>query len=499
MSSLVRVPLPPGTLVIADLHLDLEREAGLGAFLAWAERARGAPRIVVLGDLFEYWFGMAQARSAGGRRVLAALAGLGAAGTAVEIVPGNRDFLLGRAFAAAARCRVHPAGLVGRLPGGADVLFLHGDELATLDRGYRRLRRLLRAAPVRLLGAHLPAPLGRALAGRFRRASRRAVARKPPAIAALQRGEARERARRAGAGTLVCGHAHVFRDELLEPGGPRWIVLGAFGTRGDVLEVGAAGELGPRAGSGGGWVDLRPPSSILGSPFSLPAPAGGRGGRISPRMIIALDGPAGSGKSTVAARLAEELGLAALDTGAMYRAVAWVVLARKIPPADGSACAAVAREVRLDFDEAGRISIDGAPGEPGIRGPAVTRCVSEVAAHEGVRAAIVARQREIAGRRRGIVAEGRDTTTVVFPDADHKFFLNATSRERARRRALQEGAPARIGAIQREIERRDRLDSTRAIAPLRRAPEAIVIETDGLTVDEVVARIRAAIDAGGRG
>ena len=210
-------------------------------------------------------------------------------------------------------------------------------------------------------------------------------------------------------------------------------------------------------------------------------------------MIIALDGPAGSGKSTVASRLADELGLAFLDTGAMYRAVALSVLAMGIRPEDAAACAEVARRVRLDFDRSGRILIDGQPGEPDIRSREVTGCVSTVAAHRAVREAVVERQRAIAGRGPGVVAEGRDTTTVVFPMAEHKFFLNASSQERARRRAEQEGTPERAAAIRGEIERRDHLDSTRAVSPLRKAPDAVEIDTDGASVEDVVARILAAI------
>lgn len=210
-------------------------------------------------------------------------------------------------------------------------------------------------------------------------------------------------------------------------------------------------------------------------------------------MIIAMDGPAGSGKSTVAARVAEALGLAFLDTGAMYRAVTLAVLRDGIHPADAEACAAVARRLRLDFDESGRVLIDGVPGEPDIRSRTVTLTVSEVSAHAPVRKSVVAKQRDFAARWKGLVAEGRDMTTVVFPEADHKFFLNAQPRERARRRALQEGRPESIDEIQADIERRDTLDTMRACSPLRRAPDAIEVLTDALTEDEVVAQILAGV------
>lgn len=210
-------------------------------------------------------------------------------------------------------------------------------------------------------------------------------------------------------------------------------------------------------------------------------------------MIIAIDGPAGAGKSTVAQRVSAALGLTFLDTGAMYRAVTLAVLERGVHPSDARACTAVACELNLGFDREGRILIDGAVGEPDIRSSTVTLNVSAVSAHQGVREAVVDRQREIAKRSPGIVAEGRDTTTVVFPEADHKFFLNASADERARRRALQDGTIERLAEVRDDIERRDRLDTTRAHSPLKQAPDAIAVEADGLAVHEVVERILKSI------
>lgn len=213
-------------------------------------------------------------------------------------------------------------------------------------------------------------------------------------------------------------------------------------------------------------------------------------------MIIAIDGPAASGKSTVARGLARRLDLLFLDTGAMYRAVALEVLARKIDPTDGDACEQLADTLVLTFDGDERIMIDGRPGEPDVRSAEVTRVVSEVAAHPGVRRALVTKQRIIADRApRGLVAEGRDTTSVVFPGADHKFFLIASSRERARRRALEEGTPARIDEIQSEIERRDAYDSTRADSPLIQTQDALAVETDERSPQDVEELLVASIQA----
>jgi cytidylate kinase len=212
-------------------------------------------------------------------------------------------------------------------------------------------------------------------------------------------------------------------------------------------------------------------------------------------MIIAIDGPAAAGKSTVARAVAGGLGLTFLDTGAMYRAVTLEVLERGVDPHAEEACARVARSMRLSFD-GDEIRIDGRRGEPAIRGEAVTRAVSVVSAHPGVRAAMVPLQRIEAHRRGGVVAEGRDMASVVFPDADFKFYLDASAEERARRRASELGDPRRYEQILEDIRRRDHLDSTRKDSPLVKVPGAIVIETDGLEAVDAARLILERIRAG---
>jgi cytidylate kinase len=192
--------------------------------------------------------------------------------------------------------------------------------------------------------------------------------------------------------------------------------------------------------------------------------------------VIAIDGPAGSGKSTVAQAVARRLGVAYLDTGAMYRSVTHVALERGIDVTDGEALAALARDLEIQVGE--RVVVDGDDVSDAIRAPAVNGAVSIVAAHPGVRAELVRRQRIWAGVHDGGVVEGRDIGTVVFPDARLKIFLTAGEGERARRRRDEA-----------DVEHRDRLDSTRSVSPLKAADDAIIIDTTALAVDVVVARI----------
>jgi cytidylate kinase len=193
---------------------------------------------------------------------------------------------------------------------------------------------------------------------------------------------------------------------------------------------------------------------------------------------IAIDGPAGSGKSTVSRALATRLGIDRLDTGAMYRAVAWAALDRSVDPGDRDAVAGVARSVVIAVSE--RVTVDGTDVTEAIRGPVVSAAVSSVAANPEVREVMVRRQREWAAERGGGVIEGRDIGSVVFPGADLKIFLTASVEERARRRP-EEGADA--------VARRDRIDSTREVSPLGVADGARVIDTTDRPVAEIVEEV----------
>ena len=225
-----------------------------------------------------------------------------------------------------------------------------------------------------------------------------------------------------------------------------------------------------------------------------------------PRPVIALDGPAASGKSSVGAAVAAALGLRFFDSGLLYRALAWAALDRAVDPSDGPAVAALASSVAVEADETGRLDrvvIDGRDVSAEMRTPEVDRVVSAVARAPEVRAALLVRQRVIvqAGTHvdaGGIVVAGRDIGTVVLPGAHVKIWLDATAEERAARRALERGidpSSAAGRAILDDLRRRDRADGGRAISPARPADDAIHVRTDGNTFDQTVAAVIAAVTA----
>jgi cytidylate kinase len=204
--------------------------------------------------------------------------------------------------------------------------------------------------------------------------------------------------------------------------------------------------------------------------------------------VIAIDGPAGSGKSTVARAVADRVGLAYLDTGAMYRAVAFDAIRRGVDPEDSEAVASLARGLDLTVGES--IRVDGVDATIEIRTPEVTRAVSIVAANPAVRTELVRRQREWVVAHGGGVLEGRDIGTVVFPDADLKVYLTADESERANRRS-REMLDLRYDQVAADMARRDRVDSTRADSPLSVAPDAVEVDTTGMSIDDVVAAVVA--------
>ncbi len=207
-------------------------------------------------------------------------------------------------------------------------------------------------------------------------------------------------------------------------------------------------------------------------------------------MIITIDGPAGAGKSTVARMLARRMGFQFLDTGAMYRAVTWAALVADLDVFDHSAMAKLACRIRIEFGD-DRVFVDGEDVSQEIRNSDVTAAVSEIADNPQVREHLVMLQREIASTG-DFVCEGRDQGTIVFPDADCKIFLTATSTERAKRRFEQLkacGRPIELDVVLSDQENRDQRDLRRAIGKLVKADDAVEFISDGMTLDEVVDQI----------
>jgi cytidylate kinase len=223
------------------------------------------------------------------------------------------------------------------------------------------------------------------------------------------------------------------------------------------------------------------------------------------RPIVAIDGPAGAGKSTVAKQLADALGFVLVDTGAMYRAVAIAAKNAGIAWADGDRVGELARELvarsalafERDSKRGARVWLDGADVTDAIRAPEIGMGASTVSAHGSVRDALLEMQRQ-AGRAGGVVVEGRDIGTVVFPDAEVKFFLTARPEVRARRRfdeLVARGARATFEDTLEDVRKRDEQDTTRAVAPLRQASDAARIDSSDISVDDAVARMVESVQA----
>ncbi|GAA3948439.1 (d)CMP kinase [Actinoplanes auranticolor] len=214
------------------------------------------------------------------------------------------------------------------------------------------------------------------------------------------------------------------------------------------------------------------------------------------RCVVAVDGPSGSGKSTVSRRLATAIDGIYLDTGAMYRAITWAVLQAGADLQDPDAIAKIAQETGLEIGtdpRAPHFRANGEDVDAAIRGPEVTGAVSAVAAVPAVRRQLVRLQQEIITAAPRIVVEGRDIATVVAPDADLKVYLTASAAARAQRRSAEDATD--VAATEADLNRRDKLDSSRAVDPLRQADDAVTLDTTGMGIDEVVATLLSMLNS----
>jgi cytidylate kinase len=207
------------------------------------------------------------------------------------------------------------------------------------------------------------------------------------------------------------------------------------------------------------------------------------------RLTIAMDGPAGSGKSTIAQRLAKKLDYLYLNSGSMYRAVTLLSLGEEGASTDVSMLTKLAKSCRIDFSDNGKITLlNGEDVSDVLRTPEIDRAIVDIAQVPEVRHEMVKQQRRI-GENGGIIVEGRDVTTVVFPDADLKFYINASVEERAKRRYAEQtaqGIETTLKQVEKEIRDRDQMDESREHSPLRAAKDAIVVDTTSMTINQAV-------------
>ncbi len=459
---------------LSDMHLHGGDPAGVERAVRRVRdaRAEGADAVFVLGDAFLAWLGPASLRDAGLRPFLDELAAAVAAGLRVVLFHGNHDFLLGRDVEQALGVEVAGAALDVTL-GGLRARLLHGDVLCTRDVSYHRLHRVLRSRAFRAGFLALPLVARVAVRDRLLSAASRGTAAKPQEVMAMV-DERVEQELATGPDVLVAGHVHRARDACF-PGGGRLVVLGDFES----------------TGSHATFRDGRLALAARDARYQH-----------APGPVVAIDGPAGCGKSSVARALARRLGFGRLDSGAVYRAVTARVLEAGLPPGHPGV-ARLAQGLLLEVEQDGRVIVDGRPvPEEVLRGRAVSDAVSPVSADPALRRVLLEVQRAAARRFRGLVADGRDMATVVFPEALVSVFLDARPEVRAQRRWEElRGTGISLEDVRAQLDRRDERDRGRATAPLAVAEGACVLDTSDLTLEQVVelllSLVRAALERRG--
>jgi len=461
----------------SDFHLHRDDPEGVARAVGFVQAAcrEGAEAVFLLGDVFRAWLGPPSLRDPGLAPFLSALRQAAENGVRVVLLHGNHDFLMGPELERACGVEVHGRALDVALH-GRRLRLLHGDAFCTLDTSYHALHRVLRSAPLRWVFRVLPATLLEALAERLMREAGRSTVVKPPEVMDIVDERVLEELA-SGVDTIVCGHVHHARDDLLGPpeAGGRLVVLADFERSGC------------HARCDEGRLVLRRRDAR----FAAPGP------------VLAVDGPAGSGKSSVCRALAARLGWVLLDSGALYRAVTAEALAQGRRPDDPD-LGAWAAGLALAQDITGGVLLDGRPiPDERLRRSEVSAAVSQVSAHAGVRQALLPIQRLAACLGPGLVAEGRDMATVVFPEAVLAVYLDARPEVRAARRLAQHPGEGRsLEEVAAALTARDARDAGRAVAPLAVAPGALHLDTSALDQDAVVEllldRLRAALAASGR-
>ena len=450
----------------SDMHLHGGAPDGVARAVDFLQEMgrREVDAVFLLGDVFRAWLGRPSLQEEGLAPFLRALRDLTGSGVWVVLVHGNHDFMMGPELSEACGVDVVVEQLTVSL-GGRRVLLTHGDKYCTLDLGYQRLHRVLRSRPMRWLWSVAPPSALFWIAGRLLSSSSRATVAKPMAVMSIV-DRAVKRDLSDGADAVLCGHVHHAREaELATAKGPgQLIVMADFETTGSHAFF-DQGQLMLTA------ADPR---------WAAPTP-----------LVIAMDGPAGCGKSSVSRALARRLGWVRLDSGSLYRAFTLAALERGLEVGDEEGLTALAQGIDLRFDGEGRVTLQGAlVPDAQLRSAEVSAAVSPVSAVPGVRAALLSVQREMAAGHGGLVAEGRDMATVVFPDAALAVYLDARVEVRAARRMAQNpGEGSTLEAVMEALDARDTRDSGRASAPLTQAAGAVVVDTSELDLGQVVDRV----------